>query len=677
MGELRAPTLTKYRTRNLGRFPKGRASGRNVSRTFPSSNADYLATVGGVRATASWLFNATSIAVPAGLTFIVAGAPIYDTSLGVGAAGLIGTVTGYSGTTLSTSALSSASVGLTDSLLIGAGLLPLLAAGFPLTVSAWFKCPSNPTNNEVIFDMGGGGASANAMRLYLGWNSPQLLLGVEPANNNNATYSNKASASWVLTAPTITVSSPAGSNNTNILPGQTIYDITASAIVGTVSSFNSGTGVITLTSGGATHASSGASDLLIIGTPISLNQWHHAGGVVTGTNQSAYLDGVLTGQSTSTNTFPTVVNVATIGAQQNNSISFPFTGSIGEVCVWNIALTAAEMLSLASGTPACFIAPASIIGYWPLYGYNSPELDFSSIGNELKIIGALAQDVPPPLVTPPKIILYPTTGNITLPTDFNTSFNVVDCIGESGNAAGGTTLATGGGAGAGANATIVNYAANGAGAVVPVTVGVGGSGVKTIFDTANNSCVADFGTSASGATAGSGGLVANSVGVTAYAGGNGSAGATAAGGSGGGSAGPGGAGGNASASATTTSGNGGTANGGAQAGGVGVGTTNPGNSGIAQSPAVWTQTVGGATASPSSGASGAGGASLTAEAGGAAVAYGGAPGGGDLVSIGTSNPGVPSAGIIILSYLSNSPAVVRRTLTPTGTRVGSRQSMGA
>lgn len=368
-----------------------------MARFFNNSNATYLATVGAVRATASWLVNATSIAVPAGLTFIANGAPIYDTSIGVGVAGLIGTVTGYSGTTLSTSSLSSASVGSTDSLLIGNRLLPLLGAGFPLTVSAWFKCPSNPTNNEVIFDMGGGGASANAMRLYLSWNSPQLILGVEPVNNNNATYSNKASGSFAISAGSVTLSSPAGSNNTDVLPGQTVYSITASALVGTVGSFNPSTSVLTFTSGGATHASSGASDLLQIGTQISLNQWHHGGGVVTGTGQSAYLDGVLTGQSTSTNTFPTAVNVATIGAQQNNSISFPFTGHIGRVCAWSVALTPLEMSLLAAGVPEYLIQPASIIGCWIIDGISKPELDWSGNLNPMAVNGSLAasNDLPP------------------------------------------------------------------------------------------------------------------------------------------------------------------------------------------------------------------------------------------------------------------------------------------
>lgn len=392
-----------------------------------------------------------------------------------------------------------------------------------------------------------------------------------------------------------------------------------------------------------------------------LNQWSHCVGTFSSLSSwSAYVNGGNVGTN-STAAFPDPTGTLTgtaIGVVINSGHSNPFEGRIGEVGFWNIVLSPAQIALLASGVPACFVAPANLTGYWPVYGYNSPELDFSGNGNNMTITGALASAAVPPAVTPPKIVFYTTSGNITLPGDFNTAFNVVDCIGESGNAAGGTTLATGGGAGAGANATIVNYSAKGAGATVAVTVGVGGTGTKTIFDTANNSCVADVGTSASGATAGSGGLTTNSVGVTTYAGGNGGTGATLAGGSGGGSAGPGGAGGNAAASSTTTSGNGGTANGGAQAGGVGVGTTNPGNPGIAQSPAIWTQTSNSATASPSSGASGAGGASLTAEAGGSAVAYGGAPGGGDLVSVGTSNPGAPSAGVIVLSYLALSGKII-------------------
>lgn len=255
------------------------------------------------------------------------------------------------------------------------------------------------------------------------------------------------------------------------------------------------------------------------------------------------------------------------------------------------------------------------------------------------------------LVLSNKVIFFKNTGVITLPSDFNTSNNTIESLGESGSAAGGGSLHGGGGGGAGAYAKIVNYSGQGPGGTVGIQVGTGGSSNVTIWDTVNSSCIADYGKSAIAGTAGTGGLAANSTGTTKFDGGAGSDGTSTAGGSGGGAAGPAGAGGAAGTSGNPASGAGGTANNGGQAGALGVSTTAPGNPGIAQTPAVWTQTSNSETASPSSGASGAGGLTLTSEAGGDAVNYGGAPGGGNQVAAGSSFSGAPSPGLIVVTYV--------------------------
>lgn len=257
-----------------------------------------------------------------------------------------------------------------------------------------------------------------------------------------------------------------------------------------------------------------------------------------------------------------------------------------------------------------------------------------------------------------KVIFYKTSGTITLPADFNTANNTVECIGEGGRGNGGTTLNSGGGGGGGAYAKRNNYSVKGPYESLTVIVGTGGSGSQTQFDSgASGGCQADFGVSPIGTTGGAGGLVANCIGDVKFAGGNGSdgGGTIVAGGSAGGAAGPSGAGGNAAASITTTSGNGGTADNGKQAGGAGVGTANNGNPGIAESPFVWTQTSNGEGASPSSGASGGGGLNTSEHDGGNAVAYGGGSGGGNLVASAGSLGGNPAPGIIVLTYVATDP----------------------
>jgi hypothetical protein len=54
-----------------------------------------------------------------------------------------------------------------------------------------------------------------------------------------------------------------------------------------------------------------------------------------------------------------------IGARWNNSLIF-HAGSIAEVGIWNAALTAAEIASLAKGMTCDKIRPQSLVFYAPL-----------------------------------------------------------------------------------------------------------------------------------------------------------------------------------------------------------------------------------------------------------------------------------------------------------------------
>lgn len=415
------------------------------------------------------------------------------------------------------------------------------------------------------------------------------------------------------------------------------------------------------------HGSGGADSLLDPGShTLSTGTWAPIGLAYDSVNGLAtYVNGASDGTAAPHGTVATISAHTEIGNDTNTGGRL-LAGSVADCCIWNTNLTAGEFRALSLGVRPYLIRPSAIVGYWPLDGLASPEPDFSGNAFNGILTGTLKANGPPvtlwtrkrpSFASLTKTVFYKTTGTITLPADFNTANNTIECLGESGNASAGGTVSSGAGGGAGAYAKIVNYSAKGQNATVSVTVGTGGAGVQTIFDTANNSCIADFGTSASGTTAGAGGLSTNSTGTTKFPGGNGGAGAAAAaGGSGGGAAGPSGAGGNAAASTNLTSGNGGTADNGKQIGGAGVTVLGVGNPGIAETPAVWVQTSNSEAASPSSGASGAFGISnLTApEAGGAAVNYGGAPGGGNVSSSAAAG-GASAPGIIILTYTPTSP----------------------
>jgi hypothetical protein len=101
-------------------------------------------------------------------------------------------------------------------------------------------------------------------------------------------------------------------------------------------------------------------------TGYSINTWHHACGVYSSaTLRTAYIDGGSSGTNTTSRA---------VGAWQRTSIGVYFTGSrfspilgqVAEVGIWNAALTAEEVASLARGVSPALIRPASLIHHLPL-----------------------------------------------------------------------------------------------------------------------------------------------------------------------------------------------------------------------------------------------------------------------------------------------------------------------
>lgn len=96
------------------------------------------------------------------------------------------------------------------------------------------------------------------------------------------------------------------------------------------------------------------------------NVWNHACGVFAATNsRTAYLNGsaatINTGSSTQ-NTF----NDLRIGTRWNTTLGVYMRGLIAEVGIWNVALTADEIASLADGFACSRVRPQSLVFYAPL-----------------------------------------------------------------------------------------------------------------------------------------------------------------------------------------------------------------------------------------------------------------------------------------------------------------------
>ena len=94
-----------------------------------------------------------------------------------------------------------------------------------------------------------------------------------------------------------------------------------------------------------------------------VNSWNHACGVAaSATSRTIYLNGGSSATNTTSKT-PTVSGIV-IGARFTTTASF--TGGIAEVGIWNAALTAAEVASLAKGMTCDKVRPQSLVFYAPL-----------------------------------------------------------------------------------------------------------------------------------------------------------------------------------------------------------------------------------------------------------------------------------------------------------------------
>ncbi len=149
-------------------------------------------------------------------------------------------------------------------------------------------------------------------------------------------------------------------------------------------------------SGGSAYvravAQSGATSDVSTRTTVSMNTWHHGAAVfASSTSRTAYLDGTA-GTENTTSIAPSGVDRTDVGTQFYSGARLNyFSGRIAEAAIWSVALTAAEIVSLAKGFSPLLVRPASLAAYWPLVGRNSPETDPRG-GNDLTVTGATAAD---------------------------------------------------------------------------------------------------------------------------------------------------------------------------------------------------------------------------------------------------------------------------------------------
>jgi hypothetical protein len=127
--------------------------------------------------------------------------------------------------------------------------------------------------------------------------------------------------------------------------------------------FLNSTNNVNVTSANAANNVSGPS----VAGVISANTWGHAAGVFASTSsRTAYADGVAATPNDNGVTVGTAANTITVGVRWAGVVGNYFSGDIAEVGVWNVALTADEIASLADGFTCDRVRPQSLVFYAPL-----------------------------------------------------------------------------------------------------------------------------------------------------------------------------------------------------------------------------------------------------------------------------------------------------------------------
>jgi Concanavalin A-like lectin/glucanases superfamily len=111
---------------------------------------------------------------------------------------------------------------------------------------------------------------------------------------------------------------------------------------------------------------------------VTFNAWQHVG--FTGSSAAgytAYLNGAPGTTGGAGTSMATATGPTDIGRRSFVGSPVSFDGNCADVGIWNVVLTTAEMLALAKGARPGQVRSASLIGWWPLDGLQSPEPDLS------------------------------------------------------------------------------------------------------------------------------------------------------------------------------------------------------------------------------------------------------------------------------------------------------------
>jgi len=140
----------------------------------------------------------------------------------------------------------------------------------------------------------------------------------------------------------------------------------------------------------------------ITSTGFSTGTWHHICGIeASATDRRCFIDGGSKGTNTTSDS-PTGVDRTTIGRNGGTGTKHYFDGRIAHLAIWDVALTDAEVASLAAGVSPLRLRRDNLVCYLPVGG-QSPERDIIG-GLNMTLTGTAPVAEEPPI---PRSIIAP------------------------------------------------------------------------------------------------------------------------------------------------------------------------------------------------------------------------------------------------------------------------------
>lgn len=145
----------------------------------------------------------------------------------------------------------------------------------------------------------------------------------------------------------------------------------------------------------------------------SAGVWHHCAAVnVSTSSRFPYLDGTV-GTEDTANRVMTGMSAISWGSRYNSAPEYAKDVTVSHACVWNIALTGAEVLSLSKGTSPWEIRPNRLVFYAPFIG---SEQDFKGLALTATSTPDLAGSYPNVMMVPSRrIFSFPAVVSTYIP----------------------------------------------------------------------------------------------------------------------------------------------------------------------------------------------------------------------------------------------------------------------